>query len=176
MSQIREFSEESSAQGHQAGSRGMHKYLTFALGNEEYGLDILRVREIIGLMEITNVPKMPECVRGVINLRGKVIPVVDLRAKFGMTRAPDTQETCIIVADLGNALMGIVVDRVREVLDISTEDIEAPPSLGADIDTHFILGIGKTKDKVVLLLDVEKVLAFDSQSVVIPKLPATKEV
>jgi purine-binding chemotaxis protein CheW len=136
----------------------LSKYLTFALGGEEYGLEILKVREIIGLMEITNVPRMPEFVRGVINLRGKVIPVVDLRLKFSMEKNADTQETCIIVVDLGSMYMGVVVDRVSEVLDIADEEIEPTPSFGIDIDTSFILGIGKSKNKVVILLDINKVL------------------
>ena len=167
LNQTRELPSETASHEYQAGSPKVHKYLTFALGHGEYGLDILRVKEIIGLMEITSVPRMPECVRGVINLRGKVIPVVDLRIKFGMDKASDTQETCIIVADLGSTLMGIVVDRVREVLDISSDDIENPPALGGEVDTRFILGIGKTKEKVVILLDIERVLSFDSEGAVV---------
>lgn len=141
----------------------LSKFLTFSLGNEQYGLEILRVKEIIGLLDITKVPRMPEFVRGVINLRGKIIPVVDLRVKFGMPRADDTQETCIIVADLGDTLTGVVVDRVCEVLDISSNEIEEPPSFGSEVDTRFILGIGKSKGKVVILLDIAKVLSFDNQ-------------
>ena len=137
----------------------MGKYLTFVLGKEEYGLEILRVREINGLMEITNVPRMPEFVRGVINLRGKVIPVIDLRLKFGMRQVEDTQETCIIVVDLVEVYMGVVVDRVSEVLDIAETAIEPPPSFGTSVDTGFILGIGKAKDKVVILLDIGQVLS-----------------
>jgi len=138
------------------------KYLTFVLSGEEYGLEILRVKEIIGLMEITNVPRMPEFVRGVINLRGKVIPVIDLRLKFGMEMTEDTQETCIIVVDLDDVLMGVVVDKVSEVLDIAESDIEPPPSFGVDLDTKFILGIGKVKGKVVILLDIGRVLKDDT--------------
>lgn len=137
------------------------KYLTFTLGDEIYGLEILKVREIIGLMDITKVPRMPAFVRGVINLRGKVIPVVDLRRKFGMEAIEDTVETCIIVVDLGKMLMGVVVDKVSEVLDIDGSQIEEAPSFGASIDTDFILGIGKKEDKVVILLDIEKVLTSD---------------
>ena len=135
-----------------------HKYLTFVLNKEEYGLEIMRVKEIIGLMEITPVPRMPDFVRGVINLRGRVIPVVDLRLKFGMKTTEDTQETCIIVVDLNDTLMGVVVDRVSEVLDVAEADIEEPPSFGVDLDTSFILGMGKAKDKVVILLDIKEVL------------------
>lgn len=142
------------------GSR-LHKYLTFVLGKEEYGLEILRVREINGLMDITNVPKMPSFVRGVMNLRGKVIPVVDLRVKFGMTKTEDTQETCIIVVDLDDVYMGVVVDKVSEVLDIAESEIEAAPSFGTNVDTGFILGIGKAKGKVVILLDIRQVLTAE---------------
>ncbi len=137
------------------------KYLTFALGDEEYGLEILRVREIIGMMGITLVPRMPNFVRGVINLRGKVIPVIDLRLRFGMNKVVDTKETCIIVVDLDDILMGIVVDQVSEVLDIKGHDIENTPSFGISVDTEFILGIGKAKDKVIIILDIRKVLTSE---------------
>ena len=140
----------------------LNKYLTFVLGKEEYGLEILRVKEIIGLMAITAVPKMPTYVRGIINLRGKVIPVIDLRLKFEMERIQDTEETCIIVVDLGETLVGVVVDKVSEVLDIQEVDIDTTPSFGVVIDTSFILGIGKAKDKVVLLLDITKVLTSET--------------
>ncbi len=140
----------------------LSKYLTFILGQEEYGLEILRVKEIIGLMAITAVPKMPDYVRGIINLRGKVIPVVDLRLKFEMERIQDTEETCIIVVDLGETLVGVVVDKVSEVLDIQDVDIDTTPSFGVAIDTSFILGIGKSKDKVVLLLDITRVLTSET--------------
>lgn len=139
----------------------LNKYLTFALSDEEYGLEILKVREIIGLMEITRVPKMPGFVRGVINLRGRVIPVVDLRTKFVMDKIEDTEETCIIVVDLGEIVMGAVVDRVCEVLDIPEREIEATPSFGVQIDTEFILGIGKAKGRVIILLDIKKVLTTE---------------
>lgn len=137
----------------------LSKYLTFVLGKEEYGLEILRVKEIIGLMSITKVPKMPFFVRGIINLRGTVIPVIDLRLKFGMPEIQDTEETCIIVVDLGKCLVGVVVDKVSEVLDIEDTEIDETPSFGVDVDTTFILGIGKTKERVVILLDIAKVLA-----------------
>ena len=138
---------------------GLDKYLTFTLGEEEYGLEILKVREIIGLMEITRVPRMPEFVRGVINLRGKIIPVIDLRLKFGMAAADDTRETCIIVVDLEGTNMGVVVDRVSEVLDITADEVEETPEFGAAVDTAFIMGMGKAGDRVVMLLDIGKVLS-----------------
>jgi purine-binding chemotaxis protein CheW len=137
------------------------KYLTFALGHEEYGLEILGVREIIGLMDITAVPQVPDYVKGVINLRGKVIPVVDLRLKFGMPRQEYTKETCIIVINVNNTLMGIVVDHVCEVLDISKDNIEPAPSFGSKLHTDFITGMGKIGDKVKILLAIEKVLTED---------------
>lgn len=133
------------------------KYLTFILAEEEYGLEILKVREIIGIMDITAVPQMPHFVKGVINLRGKVIPVIDLRLKFGLEPAEYTEETCVIVVDVGS-LTGIIVDTVQEVLDIKGDQIDPPPPLGATVDTSFVLGMGKVKDDVKILLDIEKVL------------------
>jgi purine-binding chemotaxis protein CheW len=138
------------------------KFLTFLMANEKYGLEILKVREIIGMMDVTPVPTTPAFVRGVINLRGKVIPVVDLRLKFGMQAKEDTQRTCIIVVHLARAaqemIMGIIVDEVSEVLDIEKDQIEPPPSFGADIRTDFILGMGKVNQKVVTMLDIDRVL------------------
>ena len=141
------------------GSSVAGKYLTFFLKGEEYGLEILKVQEIIGMMTITPVPRMPESMRGVINLRGKVIPVVDLRLKFGMEAAEQTDETCIIVVQAQGMEMGIAVDRVSEVLDIIADDIEDAPALGPDVDTDYILGIGKAEGRVRLLLDIVKVLS-----------------
>jgi len=146
------------------------KYLTFRLDQEEYGLEILKVREIIGLMNITHVPRTPEYIRGVINLRGKVIPVLDLRKKFGMGTTDDTEETCVIVVEvnsIGSAvMMGIIVDAVSEVLDIQGSQIEEAPSFGTNVDTRFILGIGKVKDEVKILLDIDQVLAGSDVSMV----------
>ncbi len=136
----------------------LNKYLTFALGDEDYGLEILTVREIMGLLEITSVPRMPEFVKGVINLRGKVIPVIDLRLKFGLDEIEATKETCIIVVDLTDMLMGIIVDRVSEVMDINDDMIEETPQFGVSVNTEFIKGIGKTKEKVIMILDIRKVL------------------
>ncbi len=144
------------------------KYLTFALGAEEYGLEILKVREIMGIMEITAVPQTPAHVRGVINLRGKVIPVIDLRAKFGMETTETTDQTCIIVVEItqqGQSYhTGIVVDHVQEVLDIAGENIEDTPQFGSDVATDFILGMGKIGDSVKILLDIDKVLVADDLS------------
>lgn len=135
------------------------KYLTFVLGKEEYGLEILAVREIIGIMDITEVPQTPSFVTGAINLRGKVIPVINLRIKFGMAETDYTKETCIIVVEADNVLIGIIVDTVSEVIDITDNDIEPAPSFGSRIKFDFILGMGKVKDKVKILLDIEKVLS-----------------
>ncbi len=134
------------------------KYLTFSLAEEAYGLEILRVREIIGVMEVTAVPRTPEFIKGVINLRGRVIPVMDLRLKFGMPEAEHTEETCIIVVTLGEVDMGIIVDCVNEVLDIAEDDIEDSPKFGDDVTTDYILGMGKTEGKVSILLDIARVL------------------
>lgn len=135
-------------------------YLTFRLDSEEYGVAILKVREIIGIMDITKVPQTFDFVEGVINLRGKVIPVIDLRLKFGLKRTEYNDQTCIIVVDVG-MLMGIIVDTVREVHDIPAGSIEPPPALGASVDTDFILGMGKVNDNVIILLDIDNVLTMD---------------
>ncbi len=144
------------------------KYLTFALANEEYGLEILKVREIIGFMEITAVPRTPDFVKGVINLRGQVIPVVDLRAKFEMESTEVTEQTCIIVVEIAakdrKFDTGIVVDRVQEVLDIEEGQIEDSPDFGSSVETDFILGMGKIGDSVKILLDIDRVLSGDQLS------------
>jgi purine-binding chemotaxis protein CheW len=144
------------------------KYLTFSLAGEEYGIGILKVKEIIGLMTITPVPKTPDHIKGVINLRGKVIPVVDLRLKFGMASAESTERTCIIVTEIaagGNKIaMGIVVDSVSEVLNIKAGDIENTPSFGAKLDTAYILGMAKIGQGVKILLDIDKVMSDDDMN------------
>ena len=141
------------------------KYLTFALGREEYGLEILKVREIIGYMEITAVPQVPTHVKGVINLRGQVIPVINLRTQFGMEEVEVTDRTCIIVVEIVQGEQrfntGIVVDRVQEVLEIPGGDIEDAPEFGSSVDTDFILGMGKIGESVKILLDIDQVLGRD---------------
>ncbi len=138
------------------------KYLTFCVAEEEYGLEILKVREIIGLMDITAVPKTPNFVRGVINLRGKVIPVVELRSKFDIAGTEDTDQTCIIVVDVAfedtSLQIGVLVDSVSEVLDITGDDIEDAPSFGTALKTDFIRGMAKSKGSVKILLNIENVL------------------
>jgi purine-binding chemotaxis protein CheW len=139
------------------------KYLTFKLADEEYGLEILKVQEIIGMMSVTRVPRTPDFIRGVINLRGKVIPVVDLRLRLGMPRQEDTDRTCIIVVQIaGNTnevAMGIIIDEVSEVVNIDKGQIEDPPSFGANVDTDFILGMAKVGQKVLIMLDIDRVLS-----------------
>jgi len=156
--------QEALAMGELAG-----KYLTFRLDHEEYGIPILTVVEIIKMMEVTPVPGTPSYVRGVINLRGKVIPVIELRKKFGMERTDDTAETCIIVVKVaaahGGLIMGILIDAVSEALDIGAEQIEPPPEFGAACDTEFILGMAKSAgsggeaESVKILIDINRVLS-----------------
>jgi len=142
------------------------KFLTFILGKEVYGIEILKAREIIGLMDITTVPQTPEYMKGVINLRGKVIPVIDLRLKFGMPEEEHTQETCVIVVEVNNTSLGIIVDSVSEVSDINGREIEDAPSFGQGIDTSFIMALGKVKDKIIILLDIEAVLSSEELEMV----------
>jgi purine-binding chemotaxis protein CheW len=138
------------------------KYLTFILANEEYGIGILKIKEIIGLMSITTVPQTPEYIKGVINLRGKVIPVVDLRLRFGMSAMDYTERTCIIVVEVdgpvGTVQIGIVVDSVSEVLNIKGDEIEDTPTFGSKLNTDYILGMAKMEGGVKILLDIDKVL------------------
>ena len=142
------------------------KYLAFILNNETYGIEILRVREIIGLMDVTTVPQTPEYMKGVINLRGKVIPVIDLRLKFSMQEKEHTDETCVIVVEVNNTSIGIIVDSVSEVLEITRGEIEESPHFGQDIDTSYIMGLGKVKEKIVILLDIEEILSSEELDMV----------
>ena len=145
------------------------KYLTFSLVGEEYGIEIRKVREIIGMMAITMVPQTPQYFKGVINLRGKVIPVVDLRLKFGMEEMEYTDRTGIIVVELHtNIMMGIVVDTVSEVLNVKAADIEETPSFGAAMNTNYILGMAKAENGIKILLDIDKVMS-DQEMVILQK-------
>ena len=141
------------------------KYLTFALGDEEYGVPVLKVREIIKMMDITAVPQVPRHVKGLINLRGKVIPVVDLRLKFSFAEHGYTERTCIIVVEVAlatsNVMMGIVVDAVSEVLTITAAEIEQTPEFGERVTTDYMKGVAKVKGKVKILLDLDRVLGTD---------------
>jgi len=156
-----------SGQARQAAVDLAGKYLTFALGNEEYGLPVLKVREIIKVMDITQVPQVPGHVRGVINLRGKVIPVIDLRLKFGFPQQDYTERTCIIVVDVAmsgaNVMMGIVVDSVSEVLNVASAEIDQAPEFGDHVTTDYVLGLAKVKGTVKILLALDKVLGADGQ-------------
>jgi len=143
------------------------KYLAFALGHEEYCLPVLKVREIIKVMDITQVPQVPDYVLGVINLRGKVIPVIDLRRKFGFPATEHTERTCVIVVDVDlpsvRVMMGVVVDSVQEVLNVTEAEIEDTPEFGGRATTAYLLGLAKVKDSVKILLDLDRVLGSDGQ-------------
>ena len=144
------------------------KYLTFTLAEEEYGIGILKIKEIIGMMPITSVPQTPEFVKGVINLRGKVIPVIDLRLRFGMGEIDYTERTCIIVVEIdsqaGTVLIGIVVDSVSEVLNVKGDDIADTPTFGTKLNTEYILGMAKMEGGVKILLDINQVLSSEEIS------------
>jgi purine-binding chemotaxis protein CheW len=139
------------------------KYLTFQLASEEFGIRVLNVREIMGVQEITAVPGTPAHIKGVINLRGKVVPVVDLRLKFALAAAEYTQRTCIIVTQVrgerGPVMIGVVVDAVSEVLNLTAQDIEDTPDFGDDAGIRYLLGMAKVKGKVKILMDIEQVLS-----------------
>ncbi|OQY51080.1 MAG: chemotaxis protein CheW [Desulfobacteraceae bacterium 4572_89] len=155
--------QETMDQAIKATTMKIGKYLTFSLEKEEYGIGILKVKEIIGMMSITSVPRTPDFVKGVINLRGKVIPVMDLRLKFGMGEIPYTERTCIIVVEIDSdsetVLIGIVVDSVSEVLNIQENEIEETPTFGTRLDIDYILGMAKKDGGVKILLNIDKVLS-----------------
>lgn len=142
--------------------RSAEKYLSFHVGAEEFAVGVLSVREIIGMQDITVVPHTPKYLKGIINLRGKVIPVVDLRIKFGMPATEYTQRTCIIVVEVmsddSRMMMGVVVDSVSEVLNVSPSDVESTPDFGEGVTLPYLLGLAKSKGKVKILLDIDKVL------------------
>ena len=141
------------------------QYLTFLLGGEMFAIGILRVKEIIGYGGLTEVPMMPECIRGVINLRGAVVPVMDMQARFGKASAPISKRTCIVIVEVEangeRQDMGVVVDAVNAVIEIAGSDIEPAPAFGARIHTDFIEGMGKVDGRFVILLDVNEVLSTD---------------
>jgi purine-binding chemotaxis protein CheW len=142
------------------------KFLSFFLKDEEYGIEILKVREIIGMLPITRVPRTPEHVRGVINLRGKIIPVTDLRSKFEMEETQESAENCTIVVKTGGIEIGVIVDKVSEVVDIAGSDIEPLPNFGTDVNTKYLLGIGNTNGRVRLLLDIDVVIGEEDLAAV----------
>jgi purine-binding chemotaxis protein CheW len=145
------------------------QYLTFMLGGETFAIGILAIKEIIEYQSLTAVPMMPECVRGVINLRGAVVPVMDLQARFGRPSSPITKRTCIVIVEVRaqtengpeGQVIGVLVDAVNEVIDIAPGEVEPPPAFGARIRTDFMQGMGKVKGKFVILLDVDQVFSLD---------------
>lgn len=146
------------------------KVLVFALGPEEYGVEILRVREIIGMLDITPLPQMPAYVKGVINLRGRIIPVIELRGKLGLDPAAYTEKTCIVILEVQDTStgemypMGAIVDSVREVLDLATDQVQPPPKFGGSVNIESITGLAKVRDRVIALLDVVRTFAGDEQA------------
>lgn len=148
---------------HNTGDANENKFLSFRIGREEFGVEILRVREIIGVIDVTPLPQTPAYVKGVINLRGKIIPVIELRAKLGLEPKEYTEETCIIVVEVSDGgderfHMGVIVDSVSEVIDIPRDNIEPAPRFGSNLNTSYILGMGKVKEQVLILLDIDRVM------------------
>lgn len=138
--------------------------VTFSIGDEEFGVDILKVQEIIRTMEITKVPRAPEFVEGVINLRGKVIPIIDLRRRFGLDSKSHDKHTRIIVIEINNMIVGFVVDSVSEVLRIPAGTVEPPPPVVAGLESEYISGVGKLQDRLLILLDLDKLLSNDDMN------------
>ncbi|THB68455.1 MAG: chemotaxis protein CheW [Desulfovibrio sp.] len=147
-----------------------NQYLTFTLGDEVFALDIATVREVLELTTVTKIPRTPEFMRGVINLRGHAVPVVDMRVKFGMDRAEDTVNTCIIIVEVvvdgEPVVMGAVADSVREVFEMSPDKIDPPPKMGTSIDANFIKGMGKQDESFIIILDINKVFSIDELAMV----------
>jgi purine-binding chemotaxis protein CheW len=148
-----------------------HQYLTFVLAGEVFAMGILAIKEIIEYANLTEVPMMPEYVRGVINLRGAVVPVIDLSVRFGKPSSPVTKRTCIVIIEIVASgerhVFGVVVDAVNAVLDIPAAEVEPPPAFGTSVRTDFIHGMGKVNGKFVILLDVDHVLATDEMEVLV---------
>jgi purine-binding chemotaxis protein CheW len=142
------------------------RFLTFVLDTEAFGVDIAKVREVLGTYHVTSVPCTPEHVRGVINLRGNVVPVLDLKCKFGLGRTEDTTDSCVVIVAItvesDELIVGFLADAVREVLDVAGEDILPPPAIGARLSTEFLTGMGRRGDEFVLLLDIDQ--AFGSRN------------
>lgn len=141
------------------------QYLTFTLQDEQFGIEILRVQEIKGFTRVTPIPNMPRCIKGAMNLRGTVVPIVDLRVRFGMPEREYDSFTVIIVVNVGEKVLGLVVDTVSDVLSVETEELEASPDLGPGIDTSFITGMAKSGDDLITLLDIEQFLSFEDTAV-----------
>jgi purine-binding chemotaxis protein CheW len=141
----------------------IRQYLTFQLGDEVFGLDVSHIREILEFTTVTKVPKTPEYMRGVINLRGSVVPVLDMRLKFGLTQTEKTVDTCIVVVEVSfegeHTIIGALVDSVQEVLELEPDQIEPAPRIGIQLKTEFIKGMGKRDDRFIILLDIDKVFS-----------------
>jgi len=135
-----------------------HQFLTFNLGEELYGVNILKVQEIKGYTTVTKIPNTPDYLKGVLNLRGTIVPIVDLRMKFGMGQTEPTPFTVVVVVNVRNRIMGFLVDAVSDVLDLNAKDIQPPPELGSSVDITFVAGIGNANDCLVTLLDIDRVL------------------
>ena len=145
------------------------QYLTFGLGEEEFALEIARVREVLDYTTITKVPRMPEFLRGVINLRGNVVPVIDLRLKLGMSAVQKTKDTCIVIVEIqmdGEQMqLGCLTDSVQEVIDLDPGQIEPAPRIGTKLNTEFIRGMGNRNDRFLIILDIDRVLSSDELAV-----------
>ncbi|MCP4756054.1 MAG: chemotaxis protein CheW [Proteobacteria bacterium] len=148
----------------------VNQYLTFTLEKEVFALDISQVREVLEITKITKVPQTPDMMKGVINLRGSVVPVIDMRLKFGMGEAERTVNTCIIIIEITiedeSAMIGALVDSVKEVIDLDAEHIEPPPKVGTQLNTEFISGMGKQNDQFIIILDIEKIFTMDELDLV----------
>ena len=146
-----------------------NKFLTFRLGDESYAIPILKIKEIIGMMAVTKIPRLPKFIKGVINLRGKIIPVVDLRIKFGLEEKPYDERTSIIVMEIqtenATNINGVVVDTVQEVMDIPDSNIEPPPQYGNDANQEFLTGMGKVNEDVIMLLDVDRIFSDSEKDI-----------
>lgn len=142
------------------------QYLTFNLADEYYGVDILKVQEIKGYTTVTRIPNTPDFLKGVLNLRGTIVPIVDLRMKFGMGVTEPTSFTVVVVVNVRNRVMGFLVDAVSDVLDMNAKDIQAPPDMGSSVDITFIAGIGNAQNRLVTLLDIDRVLTEEEVTVV----------
>jgi len=155
-------------------SRDAQQFLTFNLAEEYYGVDILKVQEIKGYTNVTKIPNTPDYLKGVLNLRGTIVPIVDLRMKFGMGVTEPTSFTVVVVVNVRNRVMGFLVDAVSDVLDLNAKDIQPPPELGNTVDITFVAGIGNSNDHLVTLLDIDRVLTDDEVKAVVD-IPADVE-
>jgi len=135
------------------------QYLTFVVADEQYGVDILRVQEIKGYTAVTRIPTMPDYLKGILNLRGVIVPIIDLRLKFRMEPTEPTPFTVIVVVTVGERVIGMIVDAVSDVLELPAKEIQPPPELGGHVDISFVLGIGSANDRLVTLLDLDRVLS-----------------